>query len=91
MVIVTDQWLSLSLTCHWLFTSLVVNVTDCHFVSYVYIKLICLFRVMTTLCFNSIERDPWGKNFGVSPEETRIKEVNDCETIIGSFYYEHVL
>ncbi len=29
---------------------------------------------MTTLCFNSIENDPYG-NAGSSPEETRIKQL----------------
>ena len=34
-----------------------------------------LSRVMTTLCFNSIERDQWGSSFGCSPEEQRVKDV----------------
>ena len=29
---------------------------------------------MTTLCFNSMERDQWG-TFGCSPEEQRVKDV----------------
>ena len=29
---------------------------------------------MTTLCFNSIERDQWS-SFGCSPEEQRVKDV----------------
>ena len=32
------------------------------------------FRIMTTLCFNSIERDQWS-SFGCSPEEQRVKDV----------------
>jgi len=32
-----------------------------------------LSRIMTTLCFNSVERDQWS-TFGCSPEEQRIKD-----------------
>ena len=32
------------------------------------------FRVMTTLCFNSVERDKFG-SAGCSPEEERIKQL----------------
>ena len=33
-----------------------------------------LSNVMTTLCFNSVERDRWS-SFGCSPEEQRVKDV----------------
>jgi hypothetical protein len=32
------------------------------------------FRVMTTLCFNSVENDPYS-NMGCSPEEKRIQQL----------------
>ena len=37
---------------------------------------------MTTLCFNSIERDQWS-SFGCSPEEQRVKDVR-AQILIGA-------
>jgi hypothetical protein len=35
-----------------------------------------LSKIMTTLCFNSIERDQWS-SFGCSPEDQKVKDVRN--------------